>query len=196
MKYLTIILVLLFLLLSCELFIPREADPPINTSDPYAWKPPTSPEIVLENLSSAFPAHKLNYHLDVLSHSQETDVTFSFFPDQGVASSQPGVFDAWGYTEEENFITKLFQSLDANGLQYLQWQIEQLSPIDDHFVIIANYWLSLAYQESLAPLPGELSGQATLTLVQNADLLYEISVWQDLKSDTLSCWSDLKTLVQ
>ena len=196
MKYLTATLVLFLLLAGCDLFTPREPEPPLNNSDPYAWRPPTSPEIVLENLSSAFPAHKLNYHLDVLSNNPEPDPTFSFFPDQGVASSQPGIFDTWGYIEEENFITKLFQALDDDGLQHLDWQVEQLSPIDDRYEIIANYQLTLSYLESRAPLPVELSGQATLTLVQNTDLLYEISTWQDLKSDTLPCWSDLKTLVQ
>jgi len=196
MKYLTTITIVISILLGCELFIPRESEPPINTADPYGWKPPTSPEIVLENLANAFPSHKLNYHLDVISHSQDGGETFSFFPDQGVASLQPGIFDTWGYIEEENFITKLFQSLNEDGLQRLEWQVEQLSPIDDRYEIIANYQMELSYHEGQALLPGSLGGQATLTLIQNLDLLYEISIWQDLKSDTLPCWSDLKTLVQ
>ena len=190
----TSIFLFLFLISSCELFIPREAEPPINTSDPYAWKPPTSPEIVLENLSTAFSAQKLNYHLDGLAN--DSGQVFTFFPDQGVASAQPGVFDAWGYVEEENFITKLFQSLNQDNRQSLDWQIEQLSPIDDRYEIIAEYQLTLSYLESRAPPPNDVRGQATLTLVQNADLLYEVSVWHDLKSDTLPCWSDLKTQVQ
>ncbi len=196
MKKITIIITVLLLFSGCELFEPRESEPPINTSDPYGWKPPTSPEIVLENLANAFPAHKLNYHLDVIRRSEDTDQSFVFLPDQGVASLQPGVFETWGYVEEENFITKLFQLLTEDGLQRLEWQLDQLSPIDDHYEIIANYQMTLSYQETLTPLPGELSGQATLTLVPNNDLLYEVVVWQDTKSDTLPCWSDLKTLVQ
>ncbi len=196
MKYFISILLLFLLLSGCELFTPRESEPPLNTSDPYAWKPPTTPEIVLENLSNAFPAHKINYHLDVLGHDSESSMSFSFLPDQGVASSQPGVFDAWGYIEEENFMSKLFQFLSEEGLQNLEWQIEQLSPIEDRYEIIAGYQLTLSYQDNLAPLPNQIKGQATLTLNQNSDLLYEISLWQDLKSDTLPCWSDLKTLVQ
>ncbi len=182
--------------MGCELFTPRESEPPIGISDPYAWRPPTSPEIVLENLSNAFPAQKLNYHLDVLSHDLGSGVSFLFIPDQGVASSQPGIFDNWGYTEEESFITKLFQTLNGDGLQRLDWQIDRLSPTGDQYEIIADYQLTMSYLEGNALLPNKVSGQATLTLVQNADLLYEISTWQDLKSDTLSCWTDLKTLVQ
>lgn len=186
----------LLLLGACELFTPRESEPPIDVIDPYAWVPPTSPEIVLQNLSNAFPAHKPNYHLDVLGNSEETGAIFSFLPDQGVASSQPGVFDNWGYVEEENFITKLFDVLDEEGLQRLEWEVEQLSPIDDRYEIITDYSLTLAYEQSGLTLPAQLKGQATLTLIQNVDLLYEISGWQDLKSDSLPCWSDLKTLVQ
>jgi len=186
----------LLLLTSCELFTPREPDPPVNTADPYAWKPPTSPEIVLEDLANAFPAHQLTYHLDVLKQPTDGTPGFSFIPDEGVASPQPGTFDNWDYVAEENFLTKLYQTLDANGLQHLDWQINQLSPIEDHYEIIANYALTLTYLESRESLPTRLRGQAILTLVQNTDLLYEISIWQDLKADTLACWSDLKTLVQ
>jgi len=190
------ILTVLLLLGACELFTPRESEPPVDVIDPYAWVPPTSPEIVLQNLSNAFPAHKPNYHLDVLGNSEETGALFVFLPDQGVASSQPGVFDNWGYVEEENFVTKLFEVLDEEGLQRLEWEVEQLSPIDDRYEIITDYSLTLAYGQSENPLPTQLKGQATLTLIQNVDLLYEISGWQDLKSDSLPCWSDLKTLVQ
>lgn len=196
MKSSIAILVIMLVLAGCELFTPRESEPPIDTLDPYAWVPPTSPEIVLQNIANSFPAHKINYHLDVLGNSNETGVSFAFFPDQGVATSQPGVFENWGFDEEENFITKLFETLNEDGLQRLEWEVEQLSPIDDRYEIITDYSLTLSYGETDAPLPPQLKGQATLTLVQNVDLLYEISVWQDLKSDTLPCWSDLKTLVQ
>jgi hypothetical protein len=196
MKWFVFIVLTLLLLEGCELFTPRDSEPPIDIQDPYGWVPPTSPEFVLQNLANAFPAHKLNYHLDVLGNSDETGDVFAFFPDQGVATSQPGVFDNWGYVEEENFITKLFESLAPEGLQRLEWDIEQLSPINDRYEIITDYQLTLSYGESETPLPTQLKGQATLTLIQNVDLLYDISVWQDLKSDTLPCWSDLKTLVQ
>jgi len=196
MKLATTILLLIILISGCELFTPRDSEPPIGSSDPYAWKPPTAPETVLENFSSAFPAHKLNYHLDGLSFDPDGDAGFVFFPDQGVAVSQPGVFDAWGYDQEENFITKLFQVLDENDLQRLDWTLVQSSSLEDRHEIIADYEISFAYVETRGALPDKLGGQATLTLVQNTDLLYEVSVWQDLKNDTLPCWSDLKTLVQ
>jgi hypothetical protein len=85
--------------------------------------------------------------------------------------------------------------LNEEGLPRLEWEVEQLSPIDDRYEIITDYHLTLFYGEAEPLLPEQFKGQATLTLVQNVDLLYEISVWQDLKSDTLPCWSDLKTLV-
>ncbi len=196
MKRTLIISLILALLSACDLFTPRDPEPPIGTNDPYAWKPPTTPAIVLENLSSAFPAHKLNYHMDALSFDPEGVAGFVFFPDQGVAVSQPGVFDAWGYDEEENFITKLFQVLDEDDLQRLDWTVVQSSSLEGRHEIIADYNLSISYTETRGALPATLKGQATLTLIQNSDLLYEISVWQDLKNDTLPCWSDLKTLIQ
>ncbi len=196
MQYRYYSLILFLLLAACELFIPRDAEDPAGTSDPYAWKPPTSPEIVLENLANAFPAHKLNYHLDVLSHDLETAPEFVFIPDEGVASSQPGVFENWDYVAEENFLTRLYQLLDPNGLQHLEWTLNELSPIEDHYEIIADYALTLTYIASRDLLPTHLGGQAILTLVQNTEQLYEISVWRDIKADTLSCWSNLKTQVQ
>lgn len=196
MRFWISILLTIFLLTSCDLFIPREPDPPIKTPNPYAWKPPTTPEIVLDNLSNAFPASKKNYYLDVLSHNLDTGNGFVFLPDPGVASSQPGVFDAWGYDAEETFITKLFQSLDASGLQRLTWQTDQVSPIDNYYEIIADYQITLTYSENSAAFPVLLGGQATLTLTQNSDLLYEVSQWEDLKSDSLQCWTELKALIQ
>lgn len=196
MKRSVLITMFLFTLSACELFTPREPDPPINISDPYAWRPPTSPEIVLENLANAFPAHKINYFLDVLSQNEEPGPGFTFIADPGVASSQPGVFDVWGYTEEEKFITQLFQILSEDGFQRLDWLEDQLNPDGDHFEIVANYQLSLAYSEDGSSLPSLLKGQATLTIIQNADLLYEISSWQDFAADSLASWTELKALVQ
>jgi len=191
MKHWIPTLLILILLTGCDLFTPREPEPPIDTLDPYAWKPPTSPEIVLENLSNAFPAHKTNYFLDVLSHDPESGVSFLFVPDPGVAS-----LPSWGYAEEESFITKLFQILNDQGLQRLTWEVDQLNPTDDNYEIIADYQLTLSYTENSSQLPVLLGGQATLTLIQNADLLYEVLKWQDLESDTLDCWTDLKAQVQ
>jgi len=183
-------------LTGCELFTPRDSELPIDVLDPYAWIPPTSPEIVLQNLANAFPAHKLNYHMDVLRKADETGVAFAFFPDPDLAISEAIVFENWGYIEEETFITKLFEELDENGLQRLVWERTDFLPIEDRFEITTDYHLTLAYGESETPLPEQFRGQATLTLVQNVDLLYEISAWHDLASDTLPCWSNLKTLVQ
>jgi len=184
------------LLIGCELFTPRESEPPIDATDPYAWLPPTAPEVVLQNLSNAFPANKTNYHLDGLSNNHETEMIFSFRPDERVRNLQPSVFEPWGYPEEENFITKLFQRLNDDGLQRLDWEIDQILPTDDQYVIVADYQLTLSYVESNETLPSQINGQATLTLVQNEDQLYEVLIWQDYKPDSLPCWSDLKTLVQ
>ncbi len=192
----SIILLLFLFLWTCELFVPRDSEPPINTNDPYAWKPPTAPEIVLENLANAFPAHKTNYYLDGLSFDPETALKFSFLPDQSVATSQPGIFTDWGYAEEENFITQLFQILNENDLQRLEWTIQQSSSLENRYEIIADYMLSFSYQGTRSPLPNQLKGQAILTLVQNTDQLYQVSLWQDSKNDTLPCWSDLKALIQ
>ena len=193
-SYLLILAVLL--LVQCELFTPRVPDPPLNSNDPYAWVPPTYPDAVLDNLSSAFPTLKTNYHLDCLAYAPDLSPQFTFIPDQTVASSQPDIFAKWGYLEEESFITSLFSMLAEDGLQRLTWDIQQSSSIEAQYEIIADYDLQLSFNTSKAPLPNQIQGQATLTLRQNDDLLYEILTWQDLKNDSLPSWSDLKTLVQ
>ena len=168
----------------------------MDSNDPYAWRPATIPEIVLENLANAFPAHKPNYHLDGLLNDPDAGLQFVFIPEVSVLESAPGIFTDWGYDQEENFITQLFQLLDANDLQKLDWTIQQSSSLEDRFEIIADYDLSLSYTGTRAPLPDQIKGQAILTLIQNTDQLYQVSIWQDFKSDTLSCWSDLKAMVQ
>ena len=195
LQRISIVLVLL-ILGSCDLFSPRDAEPPLDTTDPYAWKPPTAPEIVLENLSNAFPAGKRNYYLDVLKQPQDGDPGFQFVPDDGIASSQPGVFVSWGYAEEENFITKLFENLQDGGFQRLTWTVEQISPIGDMYEVIADYHMTLSYKAGNEALPVQLGGQSTITMAQNSELIYEIIAWEDLNADTLACWSEMKALVQ
>jgi hypothetical protein len=192
----TFILIAIIAFSSCDLFSPREAEPPVDTTDPYAWKPPTTPEIVLENLSNSFPAGKRNFYLDVLKPNQDEGQSFIFIPDPGVASAQPGVFDAWGYNEEENFITKLFENLQEGGFQRLIWEVDQISPIGDTYEVIADYMMTLSYTSGNGGLPTQLAGQSTLTMVQNSELIYEIVRWQDLNADTLKCWTEIKALVQ
>ena len=189
-------MVVLLALGSCELFSPREAEPPIDTTDPYAWKPPTTPEIVLENLSNSFPAGKRNFYLDVLKHTQDGTQDFVFVPDPVIATSQPGVFDNWGYEEEENFVTKLFESLQDGGFQRLDWEVDQISPLGDTYEVITDYRMTLSYKSGNETLPVQLGGQATITMVENSELIYEIVRWEDLNSDTLQCWTEIKALVQ
>ena len=196
MARITTIFLVVLVLSTCELFSPREAEPPLDTADPYAWKPPTAPQIVLENLSNAFPAGKRNFYLDVLKNSEDGSQDFIFVPDPGIASSQPGVFDTWGYNEEESFITKLFESMVDGGFQRLNWDVEQLSPIGDTYQVIADYRMTLSYKAGNEALPVQVGGQATITMVANSELLYEIVRWEDINADTLRCWTELKALVQ
>ena len=53
----------------------------------------------------------------------------------------PQCHGALGYSEEEKFITKLFQLLSEDGFQRLDWHEDQLSPIDDHFEIIGGEFI-------------------------------------------------------
>ncbi len=191
-----VIILILGTLLGCELFEPRTAEPPGNQVDPYSFQQPTTPEKVLENISNAFPASKQDYYLDVLVEGLADETGFAFDPDPAVAEGHGGLFDNWGYVEEATFITNLFQRMSESGIQNFQWSDLQLETIGDQTQIQAVYAAQLSLIQSRDPLPTHLAGRAYLTLLRGEDQLYRILTWQDLSTDTLPSWSELKASLQ
>ena len=184
----------LLLLSACELFIPREPEPPGGNVTPYTFKPPTSPEIVLENIAIALPAFQPDHLLNVLVAPNNDEASFVFLPDPATAEASGGLFDNWGYPEEQNFINSLIQRLAENGLQDILWEDVQVTNIEDQTEVQANYSIQLTFEEERGALPEQLAGESFLTLVRGDDQLYRVLIWQDedIPTDSLPCWSDLK----
>jgi hypothetical protein len=189
-------LVLIFSLLvtTCDLFMPRDPEPPGGDVTPYTFKPPTSPEIVLENIAIALPAFQPDHLLNVLVAPNTTDENFVFIPDPATAEASGGLFNSWGYPEEQSFLNSLIQRLAENGLQDILWDEIQVTSIEDQTEVQANYSIQLTYTEQRGALPEQLAGETFLTLIRGDDQLYRVLVWQDedITSDSLPCWSDLK----
>ncbi len=189
------ILCLASLLLSaCELFAPRAAEPPGGEITPYSFKPPTTPELLLEDISIALPAFQADHLLKVLVEDSVAGESFRFLPDPSVAETSAGLFDDWGYLEEQDFLVALIQLLSPNGLQDFSWENTQVTTLSDQTEIQARYAVQLNFGPLRDNPPDALAGQAYLTLVRGEDQLYRVLVWQDedLPNDSMPSWSALK----
>lgn len=197
-KTFALILTASILLSGCELFQPRDPQPPSENTSPYQWLQPTTWEIVLTDLELAFKALNQKYFLDVLADTATGEVGFVFIPDPHVAHTSGQDFTNWGYVEESQFLEAIFSRLSSDTLNTLTWfnKIETtLSP--DQMQIQADYQLHLKFKSaSREAYPEHLSGQALLLIELQNNNYWQITRWQDydIPTDSLHSWTYLKTL--
>ncbi|MCF7797246.1 MAG: hypothetical protein K9N11_02505 [Lentisphaeria bacterium] len=195
-KILLLVLVGFLFLAACELFQPRDPQPPSDGNSPYQWLQPTTWEIVLTDLELAFKALNQKYFLDVLADTATSDEGFTFIPDPNVAHTSGQDFTNWGYTEESQFLEAIFSRLSTDTTNTLTWfnKIETTLSLDE-MQIQADYQLHLKFKTaSRETYPEHLSGRALLLIKRQNNNYWQITRWEDAGNDSMPSWTYLKTL--
>ena len=201
-KYLLLILSILFF--GCDsLFGTREAEDPNENVVRSLWQQPTSPDIVLENMSNAFLERNAENYMRCLTDSSSSERVFIYIPDQETAINNPGAFDNWTLEDERRYINLLFSesSLPSGALALLGFEeFEEPSIPSDTATFEEVYDLDINHR--LENVPTRMKGIARLRMANDFDGNWSIYRWEDLtfssEDDTLKLptWSEMKARAQ
>ncbi|HEY9188394.1 MAG TPA: hypothetical protein VIR55_10895 [Ignavibacteria bacterium] len=185
MKKILIYIFISFFLTSCNLFEPRDAeDPTIEKSN---FKPPTTPDIVIENLiNSISEKNSINYTQCFGGPNLE----FFFLPANEVKSTYYSIFSEWTINSEKSYFDNLViqTSKDAASNLVLSNQIQQSS--SDSVIFSANYTLN--FQHSTAGVPQLAAGNLQFIIKRDKNNNWYITRWMDFKLQNQFSWSELK----
>ena len=201
-KHLLLILSILFF--GCDsLFGTREAEDPKENVGRSLWQQPTSPDIVLENMSNAFLERNSENYMQSLTDSSHSERVFVYIPDQETAINNPGTFDNWTLEDERRYINLLFSesSLPTGALALLEFEefVEPSIP-SDTATFEEVYDLDINHQ--LENVPTRMKGIARLRMAKDFSGNWSIYRWEDLtfgsQNDTLKLptWSEMKARAQ
>ena len=95
----SIVVCWLMLASGCNLFEPRDPEPPSQSSDSFI--PPTDPDIVIENLQNAIAQKNSVNYVRCIADPSRTARLFEFFPSPDAGSRYASVFATWTVDQEK-----------------------------------------------------------------------------------------------
>lgn len=178
----------------CMFFSTRDSEPP--NSQRSSFVPPSSPQIVISNLSNALSEKNTeNYIQCLLVADASPGRWFSFEPSAEAAARFAGVFAGWTTARERQVCLAMFARVLPTAKPALTLsnnRFEVLLP--DSAVYVADYTLLPNYD--VAGAPKEFSGKMRLTLVALNNGFWAISRWSDQQLENAQAnsntWSILK----
>lgn len=191
MKFLVVILLIsLFLLISCDLFTTRDAQTPDTGRSNF--QPPVQSDIVLQNLANSLSDKNKDNYIACFVDTIFAKKSFIFSASSEAAANYQIFLQGWGLSEEKSYITNLFNSIQKD----LKVQLTLTDPITtnlgaDSLLYTANYFLNvpIATSESSSSNYG---GNLQFKMLRDNRSYWVIYYWKDTKSQTLPSWSDLK----
>lgn len=183
-------LILLALLVSCDTFSTRVPEDPSKSRSSFI--PPTSHDIVIENLTNSVIELNLNNYLNCLA--DDTDLIFSYEASGEAYAQYANIFSNWNIRDEESYFNLMLSDIEQGSFPVLLWsesEFVQFPP--DSFIYVSDYYLSLQHQRE--NLSKEFQGKARITIVPKTTGEWCIKRWVDTSKDkdtVLTTWSTLR----
>ncbi len=176
-----------FLILqSCNVFEPREAEPPSQSGVQYDQQ--TFPASVISNLQKAVAEKNEVRYIACFTNPSRSARTFTFIPSADAAETYGIVLRNWSYDQEQRYFRNL-RAKKPEGYSNL-FLIKRDSVITSDSRTY-NYGYTLTFEHNVPGFPQTAKGSLQFTLV-NDHSEWTISRWVDLKTDTALTWSSFK----
>jgi hypothetical protein len=185
MKWYYIYILFLFSVISCNIFEPRSAENP--TVEKSSYKPPTTPDIVIENLTNSISEkNSINY----VQCFGGPNLDFSFVPALDSKSNYSTIFLDWNTGSERSYFENMIiqTSKTAASSLTLSNTINQSS--SDSVISNSNYVLN--FQHSASDIPQTATGNLQFTIKRDKNNNWYITKWIDIKVQSQFSWSDMK----
>jgi hypothetical protein len=152
------------------------------------WISPTEPNVLLDNLKKAVSSLDLNNYKRCFKEEN-----FVFKADPNIAANNLGFFSNWTWETENQYFNNLRQaSLPPSGnnaLNFTNTRLINFNP--DSLEFTADYSLSIYHQDKKFE-PVNFVGLLSFQMKRNRQNEWQIIVWQDNKTKTTACWTELR----
>ncbi len=185
------LLILLVSLTGCKTpFSTRKPEPP--ESKQSSWVPPTSPMIVLFNLTNAIAEKNIINYSRCLADTGNSPKSFQFVAEPSVARANPGLFDHWSNAEETNYLNQMQSFLPKDSTGQLVLTTSRENTYQDSVILLQDYSLKMQLKCENNDCPRNMEGQAEFRLIKSAEDLWYIYILSDRATGEKKTWSDLR----
>lgn len=169
----------------CGLFDTRNPQEPVTTRSTYV--PPTSPSIVISNLTYAIEEKNSTNYISCLSPDE-----YVYVPDSKSLSLYGQIFQNWDINSEKFYFDNLIAQTNTNASSNLFLSNPSLTQITpDSATYSAEY--IVVFQHNRTNVPKSAEGNMRLTLKADQSNFFYIEKWEDYRQhDTDFTWSELK----
>lgn len=176
------------LIAGCDVFSTRDPEPPDGGRS--SFEVPVVPADVIVNLGNAlFERNAANY---LRSFDPES---FEFLADNEALSRDPAL-QPWIFEDESNHINHLFSqnTLPAESLLLAEIVQQEENIVADTATILVGY--EITAEVAVAGLSGTCAGTARFDLRISDQNYWQIYRWTDMRTESGSTWSDLKSIIR
>lgn len=172
-------LISLLYLNSCNLFSLRNPEQPDNGN--VSFQPPTSPTIVISNLTNAIIEKNAENYISCLTDSSATISNFNFLPSANATSSFIGTFDNWTTFSEKTYYLSMISNMESFNKPEILFTNVKLDLFSDSAIYTSNYLINIEHKVS--NFPKSFQGNLRFTIVQNNSGLWYIKRWYDYSNN-------------
>jgi hypothetical protein len=188
LKKINILVLLAVLISGCGLFGLRDVETP--TEPRSTFTPPTTPDIVLSNLSNAIIDKDINNYIQCIVDTSSTAKKFIYTADISSQIQYP-VFQNWQTVNERNYFYNLLSLTNAQSTSLLFVTNVITNTYSDSAIYDMEYLVRFDHQKT--NVAKTLTGKLRFIMVVNTKNLWAISRWIDFKAvDSDTTWSVLK----
>ena len=181
----TVFLITVLSIKGCGIFDTRDPEEPANIRSTFV--PPTTPEIVIDNLSFSILEKNSQNYIKCISASN-----FLYVPDSKSQLVYGQIFENWDPLDEKRYMDNLISQTNTHASSVLFLDNEIYTQITSDSVSFQADYI-IVYQHNRINLPKSAIGNLLLTLNTDENDLYSITRWQDFRqNDTDFTWSELK----
>jgi hypothetical protein len=188
LKRINILVFFSVIISGCGLFGLRDVENPTESRSNFT--PPTTPDLVMVNLSNAVLDKDLNNYLQCIVDTSLTTNDFVYTADIASQIQYP-IFKSWQITNEKNYFFNLITLTGLQNTSLLFFSNMVSNTYSDSAVYDMEYLLRFDHPKTT--VAKTLKGKLRFVLIINSRNLWAISRWIDFKNaDTDTTWSVLK----
>lgn len=185
-----LILFALLFIISCDLFITRDAQEPDQSRSDF--QPPVQPEIVISNLKSSLADKNLQNYIACFVDTIFSNREFTFSASSEAISLYQIFLQDWGLNEEKRYFSSVINKVPTDFPISLSLSDENFSSLGgDSLIYTATYNINLPVPSG-DPVPPNYAGSLQFNMLRDSRSQWSIYFWKDTKGASLPSWSELK----
>ncbi len=184
-KYHFILILLTFLVVSCDLLSTRTPEEPEGSASNFI--PASDGETLFKNLQSSIQDGIVENYMACFVDTSYLKKKFVFTPASGSVIKYQNL-NYWDINSEKNYFISLQSKLQQGSKISFSYSIKEIVPLSDSAEYVIDYNISI----NSSALPGSFSGSSRFKIFEDDRKQWVVVEWQDIKKDEFESWSDLK----